>query len=213
MTASGERRYDHVKRVLDLVVAIVALIITLPVQLVVAALVAIALGRPVLFLHPRPGKDGKIFTLIKFRTMLAEDGPHGRLTDDERLPRFGRWLRATSLDELPTLLNVIKGDMSIVGPRPLHVRYLERYSAEQARRHEVRPGVTGLAQINGRNAIDWQKRLALDVDYVDRRSAALDFVIVLRTIGLVLRREGITDGGSATKEEFRGNALTAEEAQ
>lgn len=199
---TSRRAYDPVKRGIDIVLGSLALVVALPVMGVTALLVAVKLGRPVLFLHPRPGRNGRIFTLIKFRTMLNPDPD--RVTDEQRLTPFGRRLRSTSLDELPTLINIVRGDMSLVGPRPLHVRYLERYSPEQARRHEVRPGLTGLAQVNGRNALGWPEKFALDVRYVDTRSFALDVRIVLRTIGMVLRREGISSEGHATAHEFLG---------
>ena len=162
-----------------------------------------------LFRQPRPGKDGEVFELVKFRTMRHPDDTH--VTDQERLTRVGRVLRATSLDELPTLWNVLKGDMSLVGPRPLLVEYLPRYSPQQARRHEVRPGVTGLAQVNGRNCLDWDQRLALDVEYVDTRSLALDVQILLRTVTQVLRRAGISQPGEATMSKFTGSQQAADD--
>lgn len=194
--------YDRVKRLLDLCGAAILLLISLPVQLVVAIAVATKLGRPVLFRQPRPGRRGKIFTLIKFRSMTDVDPARGLITDDERLTRFGAALRATSLDELPTLVNVLRGDMSMVGPRPLLVSYLSRYTPDQARRHEVRPGVTGLAQVSGRNAVDWAERFKLDVEYVDSRSFALDIRILVRTVASVFRREGISAEGHVTMHEF-----------
>lgn len=196
--------YDPLKRVLDCFAGTVALVVTLPIQLVVAVLVLAKLGRPILFRHPRPGRDGQVFTLLKFRTMAVSDPVRGLITDEQRLTPFGQKLRSSSLDELPTLLNVLAGQMSLVGPRPLHVRYLPRYSAEQARRHEVRPGITGLAQVTGRNALSWPEKLALDVQYVDSRSLRLDAWIILRTVVLVLRREGISAEGHATAGEFLG---------
>ena len=198
------RRYDATKRVLDLTVAGAALVLTAPVQAVVAILVARDVGRPVLFRQPRPGLGGKTFELRKFRTMRAPTGAPGE-TDAERLTKLGRFLRATSLDELPSLWNVARGDMSLVGPRPLLVSYLDRYSPHQARRHEVRPGLTGLAQVEGRNLVGWPERLALDVDYVDSRSLALDLKILARTVLLVVRRTGVSSGTSATMEEFTGS--------
>jgi lipopolysaccharide/colanic/teichoic acid biosynthesis glycosyltransferase len=194
--------YDRVKRLLDLCGAAILLLISLPVQLMVAIAVATKLGRPVLFRQPRPGRRGKIFTLIKFRSMTDVDPARGLITDDERLTRFGAALRATSLDELPTLVNVLRGDMSMVGPRPLLVSYLSRYTPDQARRHEVRPGVTGLAQVSGRNAVDWAERFKLDVEYVDSRSFALDIRILVRTVASVFRREGISAEGHVTMHEF-----------
>jgi lipopolysaccharide/colanic/teichoic acid biosynthesis glycosyltransferase len=202
---SGQRAaYDRVKRVLDVGGAIVVLLASLPVQAVVGALIALQLGRPILFRQTRPGRDGVLFEMVKFRTMLPADPARGFADDRDRMTSLGRVLRATSLDELPTLLNVIKGDMSMVGPRPLLVTYLERYTPEQARRHEVRPGITGLAQINGRNAISWQRKLAYDVEYVDNRSFRLDAWILWRTVGGVLSRAGITAEGEATTREFLG---------
>ncbi len=168
--------------------------------------VAKNLGKPVLFRQERPGKDARIFTVLKFRTMTDGRDEHGELLpDEERLTDFGKWLRATSLDELPELFNIFRGDMSFVGPRPLLVRYLDRYTPEQARRHEVRPGLTGWAQVNGRNAISWEDKFALDVWYVDNRSLALDLKILKMTAGKVLSREGISADGSATMEEFMGS--------
>ncbi|GAA6524401.1 sugar transferase [Intrasporangium sp. DVR] len=196
------RRYDAVKRGMDVVVSAVGLVVTAPVQLVVAGVVRAALGSPVLFHQRRPGKDGVIFELVKFRTMRHPDAEHQ--TDAERLTGVGQFLRSTSLDELPTLWNVLKGDMSLVGPRPLLVEYLPLYSAEQARRHEVRPGITGLAQVSGRNSVDWVDRLALDVNYIDRRDLALDVEILWRTITAVLMRRGVAQDGQATMSEFMG---------
>ena len=190
------RRYDAAKRVFDIGAGGLGLIVTAPVQGAVAAVVLATHGRPVLFRQERPGKDGEIFELMKFRTMLLPDANH--VTDEERLTPVGKFLRSTSLDELPSLWNVFKGDMSLVGPRPLMVSYLDHYSPEQARRHEVRPGVTGLAQVRGRNAISWEERFQLDVEYVNHRSMALDLKILLQTIGTVLRREGISQDGDAT---------------
>ncbi|SHG29543.1 Sugar transferase involved in LPS biosynthesis (colanic, teichoic acid) [Jatrophihabitans endophyticus] len=206
MTAAAAvaRPYDRVKRVLDVVVGGTALVISAPVQAVIAVLVARRLGRPVLFRQPRPGRHGQPFTLTKFRTMREPDPARGLVTDADRMTPFGAFLRSTSLDELPTLWNVVRGDMSLVGPRPLLVRYLERYTPAQARRHEVRPGVTGLAQVSGRNLLDWEARFAADVDYVDRRSLRLDLQIVRRTLGSVLRRDGIAADGDVTMPEFDG---------
>ena len=203
------RAYDRVKRASDAVLAAVGLVLSSPLQLATAGVVLIAHGRPVLFRQPRPGKDGEVFELVKFRTMRHPDDTH--VTDQERLTRVGRVLRATSLDELPTLWNVLKGDMSLVGPRPLLVEYLPRYSPQQARRHEVRPGVTGLAQVNGRNCLDWDQRLALDVEYVDTRSLALDVQILLRTVTQVLRRAGISQPGEATMSKFTGSQQAADD--
>ncbi len=195
-------RYDATKRALDASVAAVGLVATAPLQAVVALAVLAKHGRPVLFRQPRPGKDGRVFELVKFRTMLLPDAQ--RVSDADRLTSLGALLRATSLDELPTLWNVLKGDMSLVGPRPLLVQYLERYSPEQARRHEVRPGITGLAQVRGRNNLDWDEKFALDVEYVDNRSLGLDLRILWETVAVVLLRRGISADGHVTMSEFRG---------
>ncbi|WP_279627356.1 sugar transferase [Microbacterium oxydans] len=196
------RPYDVVKRGLDIVVSAVALVLLSPVIVATAVLVATKLGRPVVFAQERPGKDGRIFTLYKFRSMRSVDEARGWVTDADRLTPFGVRLRSTSLDELPSLWNVLKGDMSIVGPRPLLVEYLDRYTPEQARRHEVRPGITGLAQVTGRNAISWESKFRQDVRYVDRRSAGLDLRIVVATIGSVLKRDGISAEGHVTMSKF-----------
>lgn len=196
---------ERVKRTFDVVVAAVGLAATAPLQLALVAVVARRLGRPVFFVQPRPGKDGQVFDLVKFRTMLPVDETRGLMTDEDRMTGFGALLRSTSLDELPTLWNVLRGDMSLVGPRPLLVRYLDRYSPRQARRHEVRPGVTGLAQISGRNAISWDDKLELDVRYVETRSFVGDLRILARTVLQVVSREGVTAEGSVTTAEFRGN--------
>jgi lipopolysaccharide/colanic/teichoic acid biosynthesis glycosyltransferase len=191
------------KRLFDVAASGTALVLLSPLFLLVAAAVLVALGRPVLFRQVRPGLDGRPFRLAKFRTMRDAVDSRGRpLGDAERLTRFGRFLRSTSLDELPELWNVLRGDMSLVGPRPLLMHYLGHYSPEQARRHEVRPGLTGWAQVNGRNALDWPQKLALDVWYVDNRSFALDLKILWRTVIQVLRRHGITAEGSATTGYF-----------
>lgn len=196
------RPYDSVKRGLDIVGSLVGLVATAPLQAGLALAVWRKHGRPVLFRQARPGKDGKTFQLNKFRTMLPITDD--RKSDAERLTPFGIALRSTSLDELPSLWNVLKGDMSFVGPRPLLTHYLPLYSPEQARRHEVRPGITGLAQVNGRNATTWEARLAADVDYVDSRSLAVDARILLDTILVVLKRDGVSAEGEATMAEFRG---------
>jgi FkbM family methyltransferase len=200
--AHSRRGYDFVKRAMDVTVSAVGLIVSAPVQLVTGGVLLLAHGRPVLFRQPRPGRDGEVFELVKFRTMRHLDAAH--VTDADRLTPAGRFLRSTSLDELPTLWNVLKGDMSLVGPRPLLVEYLPRYSAEQARRHEVRPGVTGLAQVSGRNGVAWEDKFALDVEYVDRRSLKLDLLILLRTVRSVLGRRGISGEGEATMSVFTG---------
>ncbi|KJL34470.1 sugar transferase [Microbacterium azadirachtae] len=196
------RAYDLFKRLLDIVAAGIALVVLSPVMVIVALLVATRLGRPVLFVQPRPGKNGKIFRLRKFRSMRDIDQARGLVSDAERLTTFGRKLRSTSLDELPSLWNVLRGDMSVVGPRPLLVEYLSKYSPEQARRHEVRPGITGLAQVSGRNALSWEEKFALDVEYVDNRSLALDARLVLATVRAVFVREGISAEGHATMQKF-----------
>ncbi|GAA4387309.1 sugar transferase [Ornithinibacter aureus] len=201
--ARRRRRYDALKRGVDVVVSATGLLVSAPVQLVTAGVVRVAHGRPVVFRQPRPGRDGVIFELVKFRTMRHPDATH--VSDADRLTSVGRFLRSTSLDELPTLWNVLKGDMSLVGPRPLLVEYLPRYSPEQARRHEVRPGVTGLAQVSGRNGLSWEEKFALDVEYVGRRSLRLDLEILLRTVRSVLGRRGISGEGEATMSPFLGS--------
>lgn len=198
--------YDPIKRAIDVVVAGVVMAGSLPVQLVIAALVRVNLGPGVLFRQPRPGKDEHVFELVKFRTMRDPDVARGLVTDDDRLTPFGAFLRSTSLDELPTLWNVVRGDMSLVGPRPLLVRYLDRYSPEQRRRHEVRPGITGLAQVSGRNAISWEAKFAKDIDYVERRSLGLDLQIIRATVAQVVRRRDINAEGEATMPEFLGSS-------
>ena len=196
------RDYDPLKRAIDVAASAAGLVVTAPIQLATAAVVLAAHGRPVLFRQSRPGKDGVVFELVKFRTMRHPDATH--VTDEERLTKVGRVLRATSLDELPELWNVLKGEMSLVGPRPLLVEYLDRYTPEQARRHEVRPGITGLAQVSGRNGLDWDERLARDVEYVDRRSLLLDLTILWRTLSAVVRRDGIAEAGHVTMSTFQG---------
>lgn len=188
------------KRMVDIVVVVTLACLWVPVFAVVALMVVIALGRPVFFVQERPGLGGRPFRLVKFRTMRLGEG-----TDQERLTRVGRVLRAASLDELPELWNVLKGEMSLVGPRPLLMRYLERYTAEQARRHEVRPGITGWAQVNGRNAITWEQKFAYDVWYVDHRSLWLDLRILWLTVWQVVSRKGISADGEATMGEFTGS--------
>lgn len=196
------------KRALDLSLTVPAAVLSLPVQAVIAVAVRRTMGRPVLFRQERPGLHGKPFTMVKFRTMRDPDPTTGVVDDADRLTRLGRLLRATSLDELPSLWNVVRGDMSLVGPRPLLVRYLERYSPEQARRHEVRPGLTGLAQISGRNALTWERKLELDVEYVDHHTVRGDLRILVATVAKVVRREGVTGDDSATMTEFWGTART-----
>ena len=193
------------KRLLDLVVASFAFMVLLPALAVLAVVVRLAIGAPVLFRQRRPGLGGRPFELLKFRTMTDAVGSDGRpLPDQERLCRTGALLRELSLDELPELINVIRGEMSLVGPRPLLMQYLDRYTPFQARRHEVKPGVTGWAQINGRNAISWDQRFALDVWYVDHRSFWLDVKILLITVKKVFTREGVAQPGHVTMPEFTG---------
>jgi len=196
--------YDVLKRVIDVAVSATALVVTAPVQLLTAGLVLAAHGRPVLFRQARPGLDERTFELVKFRTMRHADATN--VTDEDRLTKLGKLLRATSLDELPTFWNVLRGDMSLVGPRPLLVKYLPLYSSEQRRRHEVRPGVTGLAQAKGRNSLSWEEKFRLDVEYVENRSLLLDLKIVLMTVRAVAAREGISEDGRATMSEFRGSS-------
>jgi len=194
------------KRLFDIAASAVAIVLLSPVLIALAAAIRWKLGSPVLFRQQRPGLGGRPFWLLKFRTMTDARGTDGvLLPDSERLTRFGRFLRATSLDELPELFNVLKGDMSLVGPRPLLMQYLERYTPEQARRHEVRPGITGWAQVNGRNAITWEEKFKLDVWYVDNQSLWLDIKIIAMTIWKILKREGISQPGQATMEEFKGS--------
>jgi lipopolysaccharide/colanic/teichoic acid biosynthesis glycosyltransferase len=205
MTTGERSQYDRWKRVVDAIAATAALLATAPLQLGIAIAVRLCLGRPVLFRQTRPGRDGEPFTLVKFRTM-RDDVEHRTQTpasDSDRLTPLGRWLRATSLDELPTLWNVLRGDMSLVGPRPLLMAYLDRYTPEQRRRHEVRPGITGLAQVHGRNGLSWEQKFAFDVQYVERRNARLDLIILARTAWAVLSRRGISAPGAATMPEFR----------
>jgi lipopolysaccharide/colanic/teichoic acid biosynthesis glycosyltransferase len=200
------KRYDAVKRSVDVVVGGTALLLSAPLQAVLAVLIRAKLGSPVLFRQPRPGKGGAVFELVKFRTMLEVDEARGLVTDEQRMTPFGSFLRSTSLDELPTLWNVVRGDMSLVGPRPLLVQYLDRYTPAQARRHQVRPGVTGLAQVSGRNAITWDEKFAKDVEYVDHRSLRLDATIIWRTLAQVFRRHGIAADGQVTMPEFLGSS-------
>jgi lipopolysaccharide/colanic/teichoic acid biosynthesis glycosyltransferase len=191
------------KRAFDIVAAATACLLLSPVILATAILVRVRLGSPILFAQERPGLHGRPFTLLKFRTMTDATGPDGAPAPDAaRLTPFGKRLRSLSLDELPELWNILRGDMSVVGPRPLLTDYLKYYSPEQARRHEVRPGLTGWAQVNGRNAIDWETKLALDVWYVDNRTFALDMLIIGRTLWSVIRREGINAEGHATMPRF-----------
>lgn len=196
----------YIKRPQDFCCALLALIVLSPVLLIVAILVRTKLGSPILFKQERPGLHGKVFCLYKFRTMTSETDKNGELLPDEvRLTKFGQLLRSTSLDELPELLNILKGDMAVVGPRPLLVKYLPRYNEHQARRHEVRPGFTGYAQVNGRNTISWEEKFDLDVEYVDNITFLGDWGIIFKTVKTVLLREGISSESSVTMEEFMGS--------
>ena len=193
------------KRVFDLMFVIPTLILLLPLFCVIALLVCVNLGRPILFRQIRPGLHGKPFVMLKFRTMSDARDEHGELLPDaQRLTRFGVFLRKSSIDELPEIINVLKGDMSLVGPRPLLMQYLDRYTPEQARRHEVKPGITGWAQIHGRNALTWEEKFKLDVWYVDHWSLWLDIKILFITVWKIIKREGISHPGHATMEEFKG---------
>ncbi|RBY74809.1 sugar transferase [Blastococcus sp. TF02-09] len=197
--------YLPVKRAFDVVVSGVALAVGAPVMAAVAVAVRRDLGSPVLFRQQRPGRHGEPFDLVKFRTMRSLGSSDSVANDAERLTSLGRWLRSTSLDELPTLWNVLRGDMSLVGPRPLLIEYLERYTTEQYRRHEVRPGVTGLAQVRGRNALTWEEKFAADVEYVDRISPLMDMRVLWATVTAVLRRTGISAPGVETMPVFQGD--------
>ncbi|MBL1070448.1 sugar transferase [Ligilactobacillus salivarius] len=196
----------YVKRSQAFLLSLIAIIILSPILLITYLLVRVKFGKPAIFIQKRVGKDGKVFDLYKFRTMTDQRGEDGKLLPDEqRLTSFGKKLRSTSLDELPELFNILKGDMALVGPRPLLVKYLPLYNDEQARRHEVRPGLTGYAQVNGRNAITWENRFKLDVEYVDNVTFLNDWKIIFKTIKTVFKREGISEKGSATMDEFKGN--------
>lgn len=199
--------YDkYIKRIIDFILSLCGIIILSPVLLIVSFLVRVKLGCPILFKQERPGLNGKIFMVYKFRTMTDEKDENGELLDDEiRLTKFGKMLRATSLDELPEMFNILKGDMSIVGPRPLLVKYLPLYNERQAHRHDVKPGLTGYAQVNGRNAISWEEKFELDIFYVNNSSLLMDIFIFFKTIKKVFVKEGIDSGTSVTMEEFRGS--------
>lgn len=192
------------KRAMDLALAGPALLVSLPVQAGIAIAISRNMGRPVIFKQQRPGLGGQVFTLYKFRSMRDVDEAAGLVSDEDRITSLGQFLRSTSLDELPTLWNVVRGDMSLVGPRPLLVRYLDRYTPEQARRHEVRPGLTGLAQVNGRNAITWEQKFEYDVAYVEHHSLLGDLKILARTVVAVWKRDGISAEGVSTMPEFNG---------
>lgn len=196
----------YIKRLQAIVLSLIAIIILSPILLITYLLVRVKFGKPAIFIQKRVGKDGKVFDLYKFRTMTNQRDEDGKLLpDDQRLTSFGKKLRSKSLDELPELFNVLKGDMALIGPRPLLVKYLPLYNDEQARRHEVRPGLTGYAQVNGRNTITWEDRLKLDVEYVDNVTFLNDWKIIFKTIKTVFKREGISEKGSATMDEFKGN--------
>lgn len=195
-----------IKRLCDFFAALIGLLILAPVLAVIACAIYIRMGSPIMFKQPRPGKNGEIFTFYKFRTMTDERDSTGiLLPDDKRLTAIGQFIRKTSLDEFPQLWNVLKGDMSLVGPRPLLVAYLDRYTPQQARRHEVKPGITGWAQINGRNTISWEEKFKLDVWYVDNWSLSLDLKILFNTFIKVIKKEGISHPNYATMTEFKGN--------
>ena len=195
----------YIKRLIDIVLSGCALVVLSPILLIVALLVRTKLGAPVIFKQKRPGLNEKIFEMYKFRTMTDEKDENGELMPDEvRLTSFGKKLRSTSLDELPELINIFKGDMSIVGPRPLLVSYLERYSSEQKKRHAVKPGITGLAQVEGRNSLSWEEKFNFDIEYVNSVSFLLDIKIVFKTVSVVLKREVISSSTSSTMEEFKG---------
>ena len=194
---------NYIKRILDFILSLLAFVILLPIMIIIYILVGIKLGRPVIFKQMRPGKDEKIFKLYKFRTMTDEKDENGNLLPDEaRLTKFGKFLRSTSLDELPELINIIKGDMAIVGPRPLLVQYLEFYNEEQKHRHDVRPGLTGLAQVSGRNSLTWEEKFKQDIEYIHHLTFVNDVKIIFMTIGKVFKREGISQEGEATMERF-----------
>lgn len=193
----------YIKRILDLILSLMALILLMPLMLIIGILVAINLGNPIIFKQKRPGKDEKIFTLYKFRTMTDEKDEKGKLLpDSQRLTKFGKFLRSTSLDELPELINILKGDMSIVGPRPLVISYLPYYNEEEKHRHDVRPGLTGLAQINGRNILNWEERFKYDITYVENVTFIEDVIIIIKTIGKVLKKQDIVTRGTGENIDF-----------
>ena len=197
--------YKYIKRLFDIISSLLAIVVLSPILAVTALLVKVKLGSPVIFKQERPGLNEEIFTLMKFRTMTDQCDENGELLPDEiRLTKFGQFLRDTSLDELPELVNILKGDMSVIGPRPLLVKYLPRYNEHQHRRHEVRPGLSGWAQANGRNAVSWEDKFDMDVEYVDNYSLIMDIKILMMTVKNVLKREGISSDTSATMEEFMG---------
>lgn len=195
-----------IKRAIDIVGSFLGVLLISPILIIIAILIRIKLGSPIFFTQDRVGKDGKVFKIVKFRTMLEAYDKFGEpLSDKERVTSFGNFLRSTSLDELPELINVLKGDMSLVGPRPLLVEYIDLYSKEQFRRHEVRPGMTGLAQVNGRNNLNWDDKFKMDVEYVDNVNLLLDVKILFLTIFKVLKRDGISKDGHVTMDKFKGN--------
>ena len=196
----------YIKRILDFTLSLIALIVLSPILLITAILVKIKLGSPIIFKQQRPGKNEKIFTLYKFRTMTDKKDEEGNLLPDEqRLTKFGKILRSTSIDELPELINILKGDMAIVGPRPLLVEYLSLYNDEQKHRHDVRPGLTGLAQVSGRNSISWEEKFDEDLKYINKVNLVSDFKIIFKTIVKVFKREGISQQGNETMEKFKGS--------
>lgn len=202
----------YFKRILDFILAVALFIITLPILLIVGILVRINLGSPIIFKQKRPGKDEKEFILYKFRTMTDAKDENGELLpDDKRLTKFGLFLRSTSLDELPELINIIKGDMSFVGPRPLLMEYLSLYNEEQKHRHDVRPGLTGLAQVNGRNLLGWEERFNYDIEYVKNINFSEDIKIIFKTVSLVLTRRGVSSTNSKTMEKFNGSKTSTDE--
>lgn len=203
----GETMYrKYIKRWLDIILSFIAIIVLWPVMAVIAICVKVKLGSPVIFVQKRPGLNECIFKMYKFRSMMDMKDQDGKLLPDgERLPPFGKWLRSTSLDELPELFNILKGDMSIVGPRPLLVEYLPLYNNEQKHRHDVRPGLTGLAQVKGRNSLNWEEKFQWDIEYTKKYSPYIDVVILLETVRIVLRREGIHAEGNTTIEAFQGS--------
>lgn len=189
----------YIKRLLDIILSFSAIIILLPIYVIVSILVLIFMGWPIIFKQPRPGKNEKIFNMYKFRTMTNKKDKDGNLLpDEERLPKFGKFLRASSLDELPELINILKGDMSLIGPRPLLVKYLPYYTEEEHHRHDVRPGLTGWAQVNGRNLLNWDERFKKDLEYVNNISFKMDLKVIFKTISIVLKREGVTDKKTVT---------------
>lgn len=195
----------YFKRLLDIICSLLAIFVLSPLILILAMLVRFKLGSPIFFVQQRPGKNEKIFSMYKFRTMTEEKDKNGRLLpDDKRLNAFGKFLRSTSLDELPELLNIVRGDMSLIGPRPLLPEYLPLYNKEQRKRHDVRPGLTGLAQVNGRNLISWKEKFNFDIKYIENISFKLDFIILLKTVGNVVMRTGITDSQNISASKFNG---------